>query len=491
MLMVGGMAVDLMRFEVERKRVQHTIDNAVLAASSLSQQEDAEAIARSFFEKNGYDPDSFSVVVDETTVNNGTQVISRSVTASSDIQMGTWFMNLSGIDNLQTGVGSAANETIQNIEISLVLDISGSMRWGVNNSENANNRIDALKSAVYDFVDIVMDVQCNPGGNNCTQSPDSASTTINVIPYAGHVNPGPTLFNLMGGDRWHNWSSCLEVASSDLSNPYLPSSSDDQLPHFMRWTIDTDTMNWGWCPKDDAAILVAENDAETIKDFVRDIRLHDGTATHIGMKYGVALLHPSSRDEFAALHAAGEIATEYQTRPADFDENVVKYLIVMTDGQITDQYRPSDAPYADIYSFDPETDDENDPDFSAWAAVMDRYGSVDSTGSTNSSSAVEQGYPSTTKYRDEDNVQHNRSRNITNFLSMCDEAKEAVTLPNGDVRGDRITVFSIAFLAPSAARDQMRQCASSADTFWDVQDLNLNTSFRAIAMTINKLRLTQ
>ena len=42
MLMVGGMAVDLMRFETNRSRLQATLDRAVLAAADLDQKQRPE-----------------------------------------------------------------------------------------------------------------------------------------------------------------------------------------------------------------------------------------------------------------------------------------------------------------------------------------------------------------------------------------------------------------------------------------------------------------
>jgi Flp pilus assembly protein TadG len=53
MIMVGGTAVELMRFEAERKHLQNTIDSAVLTASDLKQREDSEAVVRSFFKSRG------------------------------------------------------------------------------------------------------------------------------------------------------------------------------------------------------------------------------------------------------------------------------------------------------------------------------------------------------------------------------------------------------------------------------------------------------
>ena len=56
----------------------------------------------------------------------------------------------------------------------------------------------------------------------CTQPETSANTTINIIPYAGHVNPGRDMFELLGGARWHNWSSCKEVTNADFGDADLP-----------------------------------------------------------------------------------------------------------------------------------------------------------------------------------------------------------------------------------------------------------------------------
>jgi hypothetical protein len=225
---------------------------------------------------------------------------------------------------------------------------------------------------------------------------------------------------------------------------------------------------------------VAENNAQTIKDFVNNIKLHDGTATHIGMKYGLALLNPSSRDEFGLLHTAGVVDEKYKFRPANFDDNVVKYIVVMSDGQITSQLRPKNAKYSDIY-------DEN-LNSSGRKAVFDRYGSVDGDGDINPASNVEQGYPSTNTFKDTNGTTHNENKNVANFKKICDLAKQPVTMPNGEVKDDRVTVYSISFFAPTDAANDMKSCASSPSHYW--KD-DIGTAFNAIARTISELRLTQ
>jgi Flp pilus assembly protein TadG len=505
MLMVGGLAVDLMRFESERKHLQNTLDSAVLAASDLKQTAGSREVVDSFLEQSGFDPDIANVSVETDTLLNG-DMIGRTVGAVGLLEMDTILMKLAGVDTLSTNAGGTANESIQNVEISLVLDISGSMRWGLNNSNTSPSRIGQLRDAVEDFIDIVLQVECDASGLNCTQSPNTASTTINIIPYAGHVNPGPDMFELLGGSRWHSWSSCLEVTDDDFANGNLPSDSRYQLPHFMKWSIESSVMNWGWCPTDDAAIIVAENDAETLKTFVRNVRMHDGTATHVGAKYGYALLNPSSRGVFQELRNRGVVANAYANRPAQFNDEVVKYLVLMTDGQTTDQFRPNDFDYEDFYTgWDEFTASFDGTDYTGGGDedyvmspyledMLDRYGSFDSDLDVNSASDVEYGYKAGDKLKIE-GVTHTRDRNRDNLQKVCDEARVPVMGTDADgnsvqIRSNRVTVFTIAFLAPSNARKDMRDCASTGNNFFDVRDLEVGEAFTSIARTINQLRLT-
>jgi len=491
MILVGGMAVDLMRFETKRVHMQNTLDSAILAAADLDQTLDGEAVVKDYFTKAGLDPDEVNVSTDENLL-GGVDLVGRTITADTRIDVNTFFMHMLDVNVLSSPVSGSAQENIQNVEISLVLDISGSMRWDAGGNTpsnlNGNNRINDLKDAVREFARSVLQVECDSSGLNCVQSPHTATTTINIIPYAGHVNPGADLFEILGGNRWHSWSSCKEVTDADFEHADLPRGSGNQLPHFMRWNIDWNWMNWGWCPKDDASILVAENDYTTIENFITNIKLHDGTATHVGMKYGVALLNPSSRDEFLQLNARGIVADDYKYRPADFEDDVVKYIVLMTDGKTTAQLRPSElnssSEYASVY-------DSSDDD---WDDLMDRYGSVDSNGDAQSADDVEWGYPSESTYNDGSNS-HNESLNNGHITAMCDEAKKPVmgVDPSGEpvmLKENRITVFTIAFLAPTDAQTLMRGCASTPSHYFPIEGLNIESAFQAIAKTINQLRLT-
>ena len=101
MLIVGGMAVDLMRFETNRSRLQATSDRATLAAADLDQTLSPEAVVRDYFEKAGLLDQLASVTVTET-------FNSRMVSVQSSIQVNMMFMDLLGVSHLEAPAASTA-----------------------------------------------------------------------------------------------------------------------------------------------------------------------------------------------------------------------------------------------------------------------------------------------------------------------------------------------------------------------------------------------
>ena len=121
MLVVGGMAVDFMRFEAERTKLQSVSDRAVLSAANLNQERDASAVLTEFFEAEGY---AGTIVGTPVAVKNENGSM---VSLSSRIDVDTFFLRLIGMDTLSAPASATAMEGVGNVEISLVLDISGSM----------------------------------------------------------------------------------------------------------------------------------------------------------------------------------------------------------------------------------------------------------------------------------------------------------------------------------------------------------------------------
>ena len=486
MLLVAGIGVDLMQNEMRRTSLQNTVDRAVLAAADLDQTRPAQDVVEDYFDKAGLGQYLTNVQPDQG-------LNFRNVMATAYMESPTQFMGLLGVDQLPVPAASRALEEVPNVEISLVLDISGSMRF--------SNRMKNLRPAAKNFVDIVL------------LGPASQHTSINLINYAGQTNPGEYMFARLNGTRlpaleldendggipeyennvlldageeggvgseedvryvYPNVSSCMELGSGDFDTARLPAgSSYDQTAHFMNWKIATEivvdeednpvyfdddgnivesaeqgstrsVMDWGWCPHDKNSIIYASNDATKLKNRISNMRMHDGTGTHYAMKWALALLNPDTQPEFQtmALPANGMVPAEFSDRPLPWNSNdTVKYIVLMTDGQITEQVRPKDA-----------MDLEN-PEKHLGGRKSDR---------TTVSS---------------------KSTNVSRFYEQCDLAKNS---------SRNVVIYTIAFEAPGTPEDQMRYCASSPSHFFRASGKDqINAAFSTIARQINELRLTQ
>ena len=119
MLVVSGMAVDFMRFESRRSMLQGTVDRAVLAAADLDQTLDPAAVVQDYFDINGFGD---ALVGTPAIVDDGSY---RSVSATGVITLDTYFLRLIGMDTMNASATSTAIEGVGNIEVSLVLDVSG------------------------------------------------------------------------------------------------------------------------------------------------------------------------------------------------------------------------------------------------------------------------------------------------------------------------------------------------------------------------------
>jgi Flp pilus assembly protein TadG len=435
--MAVGVGITTQWAELHRVSMQSTLDSAVLHATDLDQMRPPKEVVIDYFTRAGL----AEALNGDPIVEQGMNT--RTVGASASVESPTVFLPVK--ETWTVGVASEANETIENIEISMVLDISGSMRF--------DDRITPLREAAKNFVDLVL------AGDKANE------TTITIVPYAGATNPGPILFNALGGTRDHTDSSCLFLEDDDFTHTGLPKYSTSQIPHFHKWDIAWDYMDWGWCPSDTMSIVPLSNDADALKSFIDGMRLHDGTGTMFGMKYGLAFLDPTSRPTFDLLEAADLITGPGVNRPSDWnDTSTEKFIVLMTDGKITDQFQPKHTEFRD-----PDEDDEDNE-----SGDRDDVDGIDHAKLNAEEETDEQGSIGGAK------KVKGRSQNLTNFYNVCNLAKQ---------KG--VIVYTIAFEAPAAAAEEMRRCASYSTHFYEVDQLQVGAAFSSIARQISKLRLTQ
>lgn len=492
--LVTGAAIDVVRHEGERADLQDALDRGVLASASLQlasthgDRAKVETLIKEFVaNRNVKSRDATVVLDDDVKLEAG----GRRIGASAGFDMPTTIFRMAGISDFGVAATSAALESNQT-EISFVIDISGTMRWG--NGERS--RIETLRPYANKFIESVI-------------GDTKGQVSVNLVPYAGQVNPGREVFEYLGGvRRWRvkddgtvdrQWladyvagnadgtepgvyvespANCLELTTADFdivigdaktiknsdafsiptNRPYLATH------HFHQWGIDTATMDWGWCPGANARMLVHEGDKDVLKNAIDTMRLHDGTGTYNGMKWGLALLNPRSNDLVQHLADLGLVDESFRNRPLELtDTEAVKVVVLMTDGQITEQRKPK--PLAR------KSGESNE----AYQARVDDWLETLATVEIDKSD-----------YGSDTLSGFNKTQGFDHFLDLCAAARVA-----------RIEVYTIAFDAPTEAEDQMKACVGGensgryfeASTDPDEQAKSIEVVLDAIAREINTLRL--
>ncbi|MFP7671826.1 pilus assembly protein TadG-related protein [Marivita sp. S0852] len=504
MLVFGGVGIDMIYSEVQRTKLQNTLDRAVLAAANLDQELDPEIVVTEYF-------DAMNMADALSSVNVDQGLSHRIVKAEAERDVGANFLQMLGVDTLHTAGAATAEERIANVEISMVLDISGSM--------GGNNKIGNLRNAATEFVDTVI------------KEDDSGLTTINVVPYNATVNLGSTVASYYNLDDSHDYSNCAVFPNSAFNTTvHNPSTELERLAHFDLWSTSTSSTPAfrSWCADDDyGAIMVHSSDETALTTHINSLGAGGNTAIDLGMKWGVSLLDPSARSVVSDMIADELIVPEASGRPAAYTaEDAIKIIVLMTDGQNTTQYDLKDkykTGMSDLWIDDRGTSSRSDDRFSLrvrdWNGTSNdiwfweryknnswnsRYRNQPDGGSnarrmTNTEVFARwgtRGYARKFFIRpyNDNFVSYNQYYDVyyayqatvggnaadARLSNVCEAARE-----------QDITIFAIGFEAPTRGQNAMRDCASSPAHYFAVEGLEISDAFQQIARTINQLRLTQ
>ncbi len=531
MLFFAGMAVDLMRYETQRVSVQNTLDSAILAASSLNQNEDATDLVKDHFAKAGFDPSRVTVRPRDELVNDSI-LVSRSVSATTDFNTDTHFMNLLGVDNLLGAASGTARESLQNVEISLIVDISGSM--------GRNKRMRNLKVAAQDFIDTIYDNEV-PG----------TTTSISIIPYNAtvvvgdellsrlnasgsviEVAPAPTITGALEGySTGHSYSTCVRFEDTDFTSRIIDAQTPlTRVSHFGEGSrsFARPSMPQRWCNEERQEILVHSADREELKAKIRSLRTGGWTGIDNGMKWGVALLDPAIEPVLRDMVDDNILSEKVRGRPAIYDrDKTMKVIVLMTDGANTIQRDLKDpyryGPTRVWYSEDSTTGYDNSLNrertrFDGYMVHMPdnepaRRWYVPGSPTTQADDAylAEGALPADARqqtyqtlyndfavedlaeffFRHSDSDAYDAHMDAVvqteGYGSIDDRLAEICDAANAN---EDIRVYAIGFEAPQAGLDAMRQCASSIGNYFNVSGTDISKAFASIAGQISMLRLT-
>ena len=375
-LMVGacGIAIDVMRYETQRAQLQYTLDRAILAAAALTQPYDPEAVVRDYFDISGLEDYRLDVRVEQG-------LNFRRVHAYAELEVRSMFMQLFGIRMLTSPAIGAAEERINNIEVSMVIDISGSM--------GSNSRMTNLRPAARDFITEVLTANDNTAG-------DENLVSISIVPYNGRVNSGDLIDSVFTFDNLHDYSNCARFTPAPTNYSYDPDVDGDwdaslwadsdflrtaidpavplaRLGHFDRnnnWTDQAHTNSH--CQTDQyGAILPWQHDETILHTHINSLGTGGWTAIDLGVNWGVGLLDPAAAPAVDGLIAAGHVHEDFDDRPAPYDDDeTIKVVVMMTDGANTNQYDLRE-PYRDGYS--PIFYHEDDDRYSIWYEDQNQF----------------------------------------------------------------------------------------------------------------------
>ena len=540
LLMMSGMAVDLIRHERMRVDLQNTIDTAVVAASSLSQEAQTEAevdaLVREYVEKAGFDPSIVTVESELQRPEGSDVVISRFVNAQADFEINTLFMGLLGINELEGGVGTGASEGQQLIEIALVLDNSGSM-GGVKLAE--------LKSAAKEFVTTILN-------NN---SPER--TVISIVPYASQVHMSSDLKTRLA---LNTTSVNLKTNALAVQNPpthpgaintFIPGDTASNCARFRDDDFATRSISDGleiellanfafrnagsfstpvdndrWCDDDTLDMLLFQNDETALHDHI-DLMEADGwTAVDYGMNWGLGLLDSSFQSVAQSMVDDNVVPASVAGSPVPFGTpNVLKYVVLMTDGintfqlDLKDEFKsgPTRIWYSETqaggpdFNFDgflvemPDApanqrwyvpgdptntgDDQNLANLPADAVQWDHHQLFDRFHPRDVAEYFfENSDPAAfAAYSDAINQNLGHAKADIDLASICATARGTA---GANTAGD-IEIYTIALEAPEAANTLLEECSGVEANHFEVVGAQLSAAFNSIATQITQLRLTQ
>jgi Flp pilus assembly protein TadG len=480
MLLIGGMAIDLMRTENTRVRLQNTLDRAILAAADLDQTLPPQSVVEDYFDKAG-----LAEYLDSVTVNQGFNFREVSATVNADVP--TMFLKMMDIDSLPAPAAGTAEEVISDIEITLVLDVSNSM--------NSNNRLQNLKIAARNFVDAVL-------GNEVAQG----KISISLVMYTGQVHVGAPLINYYNVTGTHTFGMCVNFPAASFSTrAFNPADPLPRADFFDPWyTSQTPVMRY--CPSHPSqAILPFQSNPTVLKNRIHALIADGNTSIDIGMKWGVLLLDPSFRPVLTQLINAGHVSAAFAGRPFDYDrENTAKFIILMSDGENTDEFfikSPYNSGLSNIYW--------NNAQSRVSVFHSSRSGSAkywwprtSTWNTTPDGTSVQLTWPEvwnrfTVRWVAQrlfaEPLSQSTNTWVNAFLGASGPAtKDARTASIcSAAKAANITIYAIAFEAPPVGQQTLLNCASSPSHYFNVNGLDIATAFRAIARQINQLRLTQ
>ena len=478
---LSGMALDFGRATSAKSKLQATIDAATLAAASFSGNEEErikifhDYIKVNFTDRRGarYEAPQANINITEGNI----------VITSASLNVPTTLSKLLGHDQYLVKVHSEAIQSATDIEIVLVLDVSGSMRHTLSGGDV---RIESLRAAALQLVDFIEERQ-----------PAGQKVSVAIVPFTVNVNLGDdyshlvtnTDHSLFNGTSWagcvmekaspnHNadidttWHAYIWPPEPDSDNSCINPSNGtnsgyktvEEVSSYGPYSGKTKGPNFN-CVRH--SIMPLNEDLSAVRAKINELtsEWNMGTILAPGISWGLKMLSPQ------APFSEG----------AEYSPSVRKIMIVLTDGEQTSETMSelscsTNTNTSEPYSFNPgdlglggeKISDSGPTDY------FTAYGYLADSAPFNGSKGF--------------STQEARLNDLT--LDACNTVKQALVGDGG------IEIFSIAVsdsAAPgSTVYDLLQQCASNPGNLFHVNTgAEFIEAFKKIAIEATKLRISK
>ncbi len=473
-----GLGYDLAQGYMVRSRLTHALDAAGLAvAGSTGTTAQLESRFNAFMRAN-YSDEEIGSLKDLHFVKSG-----NDITVEGTVSVDTSFMKWFGKNHLDVYAVTKIHREIQGVEVALVLDNTGSM---------AGTKLANLKTASKTLINLLEEA--------AEGSVDEEAVKIGIVPYTMTVNVGSTYSNATWLDKagtsaaaktlfngatvnrmslftslGRSWGGCVEQRASPydvteapptttnvntLYMPYFavdePDSSNSTYggPYYNNYRADN-TTSTNWLTRQ--SMTTKYNGAPT----------RSGT-NGMGYQYG-----PNAGCEIQPIMRLTQDYNALRSRINSM--TAVGDTIILTGLMWGWHLLSPSAPFYDGVAY-------NSTRYKKIMILM-----TDGQNSNVVASNSNQSYYSGIGY-----IWQNRigttSNNATTRRNVLD-AKLATACTNAKNAG--ITIYTVRLETPGDATI-MRNCATSADMFYDVDDSDdLEDAFEEIANSIQNLRITE
>jgi Flp pilus assembly protein TadG len=316
LILAAGSAIDYSRIANAKSNLVSALDSSALYAASLTGKTEAEmtTLAQNYFNQNY--TNTSDAPAGEITLHN----YADKVTVSGTVDVKTWFMSVASITHIAVPAQSEVMKSGSSIEVSLVLDQTGSM---------SGQKLTDLKAAAKNFIDTVVWTDQNP-----------YYSKVALVPFTFAVNPGTYAAQARGsylaGTSTTPGSANYKFKDSNGTNHTYPitncvserqgaEATTDASPAgapvgrvYDNVTSDCDNI---------PAIIPLTNDKTALKTAIDNMVAGGTTAGQIGMAWGYYMISPN----FGLW--SGTSAPASYTAP-----KLKKIVVFMTDGEFNTAY---------------------------------------------------------------------------------------------------------------------------------------------------------